>query len=67
MRNPRNGDLLDRVMLKRIADGIEDKTPITSISLAGYDDTVIVNFKDTYELVALKIDFSQITKQPLSP
>jgi outer membrane protein assembly factor BamB len=58
------GKQFGSIRLVRVVDGIPDVTPLKHVWLAGYGDMVFINYRDTWEIVALKIGWAAATPEP---
>ncbi len=50
------GEILDQIVMSRTANGAIDVNLPTSVWLTGYGNRVIINFRDVYELVVLRLN-----------
>ncbi len=60
------GKQIGSIRLLRVVDGIPDATRLKHVWLAGSGDMVFINYRDTWEMVALKIGWPTTTPEPKS-
>ncbi|MEP7286734.1 MAG: PQQ-binding-like beta-propeller repeat protein [Chloroflexota bacterium] len=55
-----NGQQLGWIKLSRTVNGVVDTIPQTHIWLAGYGNMIFINYRDTWDIVAIKLGLSQL-------